>query len=157
MVADKIFEETKKSHLITIGFLKALKNRHGFEEAFKVASDAFANYMIEYYRLVLSATTPGLQERFDKFREHYRDYAGKKNYIKIIRSDPNILEVRFDRCPFVEVMAEYGLSGFSCAFCLSDSAFTKEILPGVKFQRNCEIAKGDKFCNPTWLFRKGGD
>ncbi|MFA5839232.1 MAG: L-2-amino-thiazoline-4-carboxylic acid hydrolase [Candidatus Margulisiibacteriota bacterium] len=151
MVADI----TTNKHLISVGFIKALQQSFGQEEALRIAADGFANYMIEYYKLVLSATAPKSQARFDKFRKHYLDYAGKTDYIKIINSKKDILEVRYDRCPFAELMTQYGLAAYASAFCLSDKAFTEKVLPGVEFIRSHEIVKGDAFCDHAWIFNEG--
>lgn len=151
---DELFEQSRKHHLSTVGFLTILKNNFSHEEAFKLAIDSFTNYMVKYYELILTATEPGSQERFDKFRNHYAECAVDRDYLHIIESKPNILRVRFERCPFSEVMTEYNLDEFSYAFCLSDLAFTKEVLPGVKFHRGHVIAKGDKYCDHTWIFEK---
>ena len=154
MKKDEVFEQSRKSHLITVGFLTALKENLDPKTAFKIASDGFNNFMKEYYTLVLKETTEGSQERFDRFRHYYGEYAHKSTYIKVVESGKNILKVRFNRCPFAEVMTEYNLSYFSYAFCLSDYAFSEKVLPGVKFQRTHEIARGDQYCDHTWTYHK---
>ena len=151
---DEIFLQSRARHLITAAFLSALKRNLTPEKAFKIASEGFANYMISYYELILSSTKRGSQERFDKFRQHYEDYARNSTYLTVIRSKPDLLSVRFDRCPFAEVMAEHGVGDLSYAFCLSDYAFTDKLLPGVKLYRTHEIVKGDQFCDHTWIFQK---
>jgi len=152
---DRIFRESLERHLMTIGFLQMLKDNFGSQEALKLAREGFKNYMIEYYNLVLSKTRPHSQGRFDKFRRHYVKLASRSSYLRIVKSTPEILEVHFKRCPFSEVMKQYKLKNFSYAFCLSDPAFTKAVLPGVKFRRNNLISKGAKFCDNTWLFKRG--
>ena len=151
---DEIFEQSKMKHLITVGFLSALNDICDPERAFEIAAQGFANYMIRHYELVLASTPAGSQERFDSFRQYYEEYAGNSNYISIVRSDATILSVQYERCPFLEVMAEYGMDMFSYAFCLSDYAFTERVLPGVTLRRAHEIAKGDEYCDHTWTFHK---
>ena len=137
---------------MTVSFLTSLKNNLDPETAFQIAVDSFKNYMKNYYKLVLGMTKEGSQKRFDTFRKHYERYAEKSTYCHIIESTSKTLKVKFDRCPFVEVMGEYGLSEFSYAFCLSDPAFTQELLPGVAFHREHLIAKGDSICDHTWTY-----
>lgn len=151
---DDIFEQSRIRHLITVGFLAALKEKCDPEQAFEIAALGFANYMVNYYKLVLASTRIGSQERFDRFRQHYEEYARTSNHIKIVKSEPAILSVRYERCPFAEVMAEYGVDPFLYAFCLSDYAFTEKVLPGVFLHRDHEIAKGDDYCDHTWIFQK---
>ena len=149
---DEVYLKAEQGHLMTMAFLSALKSNFDHEKAFEVAAKGFANYMISYYNIALSSTTPGTQERFDKFRELHRAGANKSNYIDIVESSPEVLKIRFSRCPFFEVMVVYGLLEFSSAYCLSDYAFTEECLPGVKFSRNHEIVKGDNYCDHTWMY-----
>lgn len=149
---DEIFEQSRQRHLMTVSLLTALKDNLDPDTAYKIAIDGFTNYMKNYYRLVLETTRERSQERFDTFRRHYERIAEKNTCCHIIKSTPTTLKVRFDRCPFVEVMKEYGLSEFSYAFCLSDPAFTRELLPGVVFHREHEIAKGDAICDHTWTY-----
>jgi len=152
MKNDEIFEKARKGHLITVGFLTALKANFDPETAFRVAVEGFTNYMENNYRLVLGKTREGSQERFDLFRKQYEDSAEKSTYLHIVESTPTTLKVRFVRCPFSEVMEEYGLSDLAYAFCLSDPAFTKKVLPGVVFSRDHVIVKGDPFCDHTWIY-----
>ncbi len=153
-VKDEMFEQSRQRHLITMGFLTALKNNLDSKTAFRIAAEGFSNYMKNYYKLMLGKTKPRSQERFDTFRKNYENYAKKSTYCHIIESTPTTLKLRFNRCPFVEVMKEYNLSDFACAFCLSDPAFTEELLPSVTFHRKHVIAKGDKFCDHTWTYMK---
>ena len=92
---------------MTVGFLTALKSNLSHKKAFEIAAKAFANYMINYYEPILSSTRRGSQRRFDKFRQHYEEYARKSGYISVLASKSNVLRVRFERCPFAEVMTEY--------------------------------------------------
>lgn len=131
-----------------------LKNNFGHKKAFQLAVEGFSNYMAEYYNLILEDTQPYSQKRFDKFRKHYAKVASRIPYMQIIHSSKNILKARFKRCPFSEVMKHYRLKGFSYAFCLSDPAFTKKVLPGVKFRRKSLISKGGRYCDNTWIFKE---
>ena len=151
---DEIFQASREKHLMTVGFLVALKSNLSHKKAFEIAANGFANYMINYYELILSFTKRGSQRRFDKFRQHYEEYARKSGYIKVLESKSNILRVRFERCPFAEVMTEYNLGDLSYAFCLSDYVFTEKVLPGVKFHRVHEIVRGDKYCDHEWTFHE---
>lgn len=151
---DKIFQSSKEKHLITVGFLTALKDNLSHKKAFEIAARGFANYMTNYYELILSSTKKGSQRRFDKFRQHYEGYARKSGYISVLTSKSDVLRVRFERCPFAELMTEYDLGDLSYAFCLSDYAFSKKVLPGVKFRRMHEIVRGDKYCDHEWTFHK---
>jgi hypothetical protein len=151
---DEIFQSSREKHLMTVGFLTALKTNLGYKKAFEIVANAFTNYMINYYELILSSTRRGSQRRFDKFRQHYEEYARKSGYISVLASKSNVLRVRFERCPFAELMTEYDLGDFSYAFCLSDYVFSKKVLPGVKFRRMHEIVRGDKYCDHEWTFHK---
>jgi predicted ArsR family transcriptional regulator len=151
---DEVYRKAEQGHLITVSFLSALKSSFDYEKAFEVAIRGFANYMINHYNIILVSTTPGTQERFDKFRELYKDGASKSGYMDVIESNSEVLRVRFSRCPFFEVMKEYGLSEFASAYCMSDYTVTEECLPGVKFSRNHEIVKGDNYCDHTWMYKK---
>lgn len=150
---DGVFEQSRKGHLMTVGFLTALKQNFDPETAFGVAVDGFSSYMTNYYKLVLGKTEKGSQRRFDTFRKHYENYAKKSDYIRIVESTPRILKVRFDRCPFAEVLKKYKLVEFTYAACLADATFTKELLPCVSFHREHVIAKGDTFCDHTWIYK----
>jgi L-2-amino-thiazoline-4-carboxylic acid hydrolase-like protein len=149
---DEIFEQSRQKHLMTVSFLTVLKDNFNPETVFQIAVDGFSNYMKNYYRLILDTTKEGSQERFDTFRKHYESYAEGSGYCHIVESTPITLKVRFDRCPFTEVMGEYGLSELTYAFCLSDPAFTEELLPCVAFHREHVIAKGDPICDHTWTY-----
>jgi hypothetical protein len=145
-------DKTRERHLITVGFLKALKDNFEHEKAFEIATESFGNYMTLYYNNILSSTMEGSQERFDKFRKHYTEYAKNSDYIQVIKSSSNVLKIQYNRCPFSEIMAEYDLSDLAYAFCLSDYIFTQKLLPNVKLQRDNVIIKGDKYCDHTWIF-----
>jgi len=154
---DEVFLKARERHLITVSFLTAIKSNMDSEKAFQAACDGFAHYMTKLYEQILSTTKAGSQKRFDKFRDFYEQYAKKSSYIKIIESSDTSLKVHYYRCPFAEVMAESGLEDLSYAFCLSDYAFTNNVLPGVEFNRTHEIIKGDDFCDHAWLFIKTGE
>lgn len=149
---DEILAEKREKSLITVSFLAAINENLDPEKAFKIASDAFANYMISLYEDILASTEEYSQERFDCFRKFYEDYSKKTPYLKIIESTPKILRVKYLRCPFYEILEERGLEVLAYAFCLSDLTFTKKVLPGVKFSRNHEIARGGPYCDNTWEF-----
>jgi len=151
---DDVFEQSRQQHLLTVGFLTTLKNHFDSKTAFQLACDSFNTYMIQYYQHVMRGTKLGSQQRFNAFRKHYEQYAKKTTYCHIIASTSTVLKVRYDRCPFHELMNAYDLSMFTYAFCLSDHAFTKVVLPGVTFRRQSVIAKGKLFCNHTWIYKK---
>ena len=149
---DKVYRKAEEHHWATVNYLEELKDEYAPEEAYRLAQKYFAKYMIDHFTEVLAGTDPGSQERFDVFRCNYEKSAESRGYLKIVESTPTTLKVRFDRCPFVEVMREKKLSEFSSAFCVSDYAFTKECLPGVAIFRSHEIAKGDGYCDHMWHF-----
>ena len=151
---DDTYQQSLRNHLMTIGFLEALRDNLDSKLAFKIACDGFTNYMNHYYNLLLKGITKGSQRRFDHFREHYENYALNCEYIHIVQSSTDILKVRYTRCPFVEIMTDFGLHDFSRAFCLSDYEFTRHTLPGVVFTRTQEIASGGGFCDHTWSYKK---
>lgn len=150
---DKVLEQSRQKHLITAAFLKTLKNNFSHGKAFQLALEGFTNYMVLYYELVLQGTQPGSQERFDRFRRHYKEGARRSSYFRIIESKPDLVRVQYKRCPFSEVMKENDLEDLSYAYCLSDAAFTERLFPGVKFSRKHVIIKGDRYCDHTWIFQ----
>jgi hypothetical protein len=151
---DAIYERSRKNHLMAVGLLAALKENLPPQQAYKVAKDGFSHYMINYYKTILGFTKEGSQERFDAFKKHYEQLAQESEYLEVLESTPAILKVRFNRCPFSEVMDDYNLTDMTTAFCMSDLSFTQELLKGVQFSRTQVIAEGDKFCDPTWTFQK---
>jgi len=151
---DEIYKQKKLETLTTQSFLAALKENLDKDTAFKIAKDAFERYMTGLYNNILASTKEGSQERFDKFRQFYEEYAEKTPYLKIIESTPNILRVKYERCPFVEILKDMDLDDLAYAFCLSDPAFTQNVLPGVKFSRTGEIARGAAYCDNMWEFEK---
>ena len=151
-VKDEIYIKKKAESLTAVSFLKALKENLDFDLAFKIASDAFTNYMTELYENVLSETKKGTQERFNVFRKFYENYATKTPYLKIIESSESNLKVRYERCPLFEILNDLELGDLAYSFCLSDPAFTKKVLPGVDFSRKNEISKGAPYCDNTWKF-----
>ena len=150
---DEIFEAKRKQSLTAVSFLAALVENLKFETAFKIAENAFTKYMIKVYEDVLGPTEKGSQERFDIFRKSYEDYAEKTSYCKIMESTSNVLEARFERCPFFEILVNSELGDLGYSFCLSDPGFTKELLLNVKFTRKYTIAKGGPYCDNRWEFR----
>ena len=150
---DEIFQKKKEESLPTVSFLKAINKNFDQETAFNVAFEAFTYYMTCLYEGILSSTKEGSQERFDKFREFYEEYAEKTPYCEIEESTPNMLKAKFLRCPFFEVLKEENLEDFGYAFCLSDPAFTEKVLPKVNFTRKHVISKGDSYCDNTWEFK----
>jgi len=110
--------------------------------------------MTKTYERVLQGTKEYSQVRFDCFRSFYEDFAVKTPYLEIIESSKTKLKVKYNRCPIYEVFIDEGIDDLAYAFCLSDSAFTKNVLPGVIFSRENEIVKGSKYCDHTWEFIK---
>jgi len=151
---DEIYNKRKAESLITVSFLSALKKNLKPDLAFTIASDAFTRYMVSIYEEVLGETEIGSQKRFDCFREFYEEHSKKTPYLEILESTPSVLRVKYNRCPFFEILSDYNLEELAYSFCLSDPAFTKEVLPGVKFSRSCEIAKGFQYCDNTWEYGK---
>ena len=151
---DDILRKKKLESRKTQSFLAALKENLDSETAFKIAKDAFEKYMTNFYGNILASTEEGSQERFNKFRRFYEEYAEKTPYLKIIESTPIILKVKYERCPFVEILRDMDLAELAYAFCLSDPAFTQNVLPGVKFSRTGEIARGAAYCDNIWEYKK---
>lgn len=150
---DEIYLKKRKDSLPTISFMKAIMKNLDFNKAFKITEEAFSNYMTSLYEDILEGTEEGSQERFNKFRRFYEDYASKTSYLEIIKSNKNILKVKYNRCPFFEVCKVNGLQDLVYAFCLSDPGFTRKVLPNVTFSREKVIAKGDNYCDNTWNFK----
>ena len=109
--------------------------------------------MISLYEKVLDSTKKGSQRRFDRFREFYEDYAKKAPNLEIIESTLTRLKVKYKRCPFYEILDDLDMGDLAYAFCLSDIEFTEILLPGVKFSREYEIARGAPYCDNTWEFK----
>ncbi len=151
---DEIYIQKKHKSLTAQSFLAALKDNLDKDTAFKIAKDAFERYMTSLYTHILASTKEGSQERFDKFRQFYEEYAEKTPYLKIIESKPNILRVKYERCPFLEVLEEMDLGEFAYGFCLADPAFTQNVLPKVRFSRTGEISQGNDYCDNTWEYEK---
>ncbi len=151
---DEIYSQKKNETLTAQSFLAVLKKKLDKDTAFKIAKEAFEMYMTSLYKSILSLTKEGSQERFDKFRQFYEEYAEKTPYLIIIESTSTILKVKYERCPFFEVLEEMDLGEMAYAFCLSDPGFTEKVLPGVKFSRTYEIAKGGPYCDNTWEYEK---
>ena len=147
---DEIYRRKKEESLTAVSFLSALKENLEPEIAYKVALDAFANYMTSQFEGILASTEKNSQERFNQFRDYYESYAKKIPYVEVIKSNPNILRIKFNRCPFFEILTDLELGDLAYPFCLSDYTFTEKVLPGVKFSRIHEITKGDQYCDHTW-------
>ncbi|MHA2055505.1 MAG: hypothetical protein ACW99F_18150, partial [Candidatus Hodarchaeales archaeon] len=97
---DRINKQKRLESLATVSFLKSIKENLDKEMAFKVASDAFGHFMTAYYRNILSDFELGSQERFNRFRESYVQFASETPYCEIVESSSTILKVKFTRCPF---------------------------------------------------------
>ncbi len=151
IIQDNILKDKRNALLSTIGFLKALEKNLSKDLAYKIAVQAAANFMIMHYENILKGTEPGKQERFDAFRRYYENYPSISPYCEVIESKPNYLKVNFHRCPVAEILYQENLFHFASAFCKSDKAFTDALLPGVKFNRNSDIVKGDIACIMSWL------
>ncbi|MHA2239567.1 MAG: L-2-amino-thiazoline-4-carboxylic acid hydrolase, partial [Candidatus Hodarchaeales archaeon] len=144
---DRIYTKKKLQSLATVSFLASIKENLDNEMAFKVATDAFGKFMTTYYRNLLSDFELGSQERFNRFRESYEQFATETPYCEIIESSPAILKVKFTRCPFNEILTDEGLADLAYAYCISDQTFTENVLPGVQFSRNHEIVTGSAYCD----------
>ena len=149
---DEIFKKKKEESLTAVSFLAALNDNLDKDTSFKIALDAFTRYLTNLYKKVLEKTTEGSQERFDKFREFYEEFAEKTPYCEILESTSTILKVKFIRCPFFEVLKDSNLEYLAHAYCLSDPAFTKNVLPGVNFSRKHLISNNEPYCDNTWEF-----
>ncbi|PWI48910.1 hypothetical protein CEE45_04050 [Candidatus Heimdallarchaeota archaeon B3_Heim] len=149
---DRIYTQKKLQSLATVSFLTSINENLNKEMAFKVASDAFGKFMTTYYRNILSDFEPGSQERFNRFRESYVQFASETPYCEIIESASTILKVKFTRCPFYEILTDEGLADLAYAYCISDQTFTENVLPGVQFSRNHEIVTGSAYCDHIWEF-----
>ena len=151
---DEIYRLKKLETLTAQSFLAALKENLDNDTAFKIAKDAFENYMTSFYSNILTSTREGSQERFDKFRKFYEEYAEKTPYLKIIESTSSILRIKYERCPFVEILQDMDLDEFAYAFCLADPAFTQNVLPEVTFSRTGEIARITAYCDNIREYKK---
>ena len=145
-------EKKRAESLTAISFLEAIHENLDKNAAFNIAVEAFEKYMTNLYKKVLASTEKGSQERFDRFRKFYEEFAEKTPYCEMVESTPTKLKAKFNRCPFYELLKEKGLEDLGHAFCLSDPAFTKNLLPGVKFSRKHEIARGGPYCDNKWEF-----
>jgi len=153
IIKDEIFNKKKQQSITAQSFLAALKANLDHEQAFKIATEAFTQYMTKTYEKVLTGTKEYTQERFDRFRKFYEDYASNSPYIDVVESTETILKVKYSRCPFYEILIDEDLDDLAYAFCLSDAGFTENVLPGVIFSRENEIVKGSKYCDHTWKFK----
>jgi len=138
------------AHALAVELLRSMDGTLDRNEALSLARRAFAEYMIGYYSDVLRDTRPRTQVRFDAFRRHYEAYASRRDYIDIVSSDARTLSVRYRRCPFHELLASRGIDHYTACFCAADIAFTEACLPGVRFERNHEIATDGAPCDHTW-------
>jgi len=152
MQKDQIYHNSLNNHMITIGFLKTLKDNLSPDDAYNFAKEAFKNYMVHRWSLILADTKPGSQERFDMFRKKHEEIAMNIEYRNVLESSPNLLRVVFFRCPFAEIMNEHGLKELTTTFCLSDFSYTEEVLPGVTLTRNSVIAEGNDCCENIWIY-----
>lgn len=154
---DLIYKKKKEQSLTAVSFLAALKENLDNDTAFRIALDAFTRYMTSYYERILVSTEKCSQERFDRFKESYERFSEETPYCEVIESSPQILRVKYTRCPFYEILTDQGLEELAYAFCLSDPSFTKRVLPCVIFSREHEIVKGGKYCDHTWKFSTEGE
>ena len=56
---DDTYQQSLRNHLMTIGFLEALRDNLDSKLAFKIACDGFTNYMNHYYNLLLKGIPKG--------------------------------------------------------------------------------------------------
>lgn len=154
IIKDNIYFQKKAALVSTLSFLKAIKQKLPRGIAFEIAEKAAANYSIAYYDKIFQGSKPGSQERFEIFRNNYESYPKTSPYSEILISNSNCLKVRFNRCPFAEVLKSESLFEFASASCLSDIAFTSKFLPEIKFTRESSIVDGDKTCIMKWEKKK---
>lgn len=147
---DRIFLEKKEALIPTISFLKAIKQNLPPDLAYQIAEEAAANYSISYYKKVFKDSRAGLQERFDTFRKNYELYPKTSTYCEILITNSSCLKVKFNRCPYAEVLQDENLFEFARASCLSDIRFTSKFLPEIKFTRESSIVEGDNTCIMKW-------
>ena len=149
---DEIYTKKKEQLQSVIGFIKAIDNNLNSKEAFKIVSDAAANFMISHYEKIIKGAPEN--EKFSIFRKYYEKYPKISSYCEIIESNSQILKVKFTRCPLNEILRDENLSKYAAAYCQSDKAFTDALLPNVKFNRTKGIIDGDKYCILSWKSKK---
>ena len=153
IIKDKIFNEKKVALKSTIAFLRATKKLLAPDVALEISREAAANYMIMVYEEVFSGTKAGTQERFDAFRANYEKHPEKSPYCKILISTPELLKVRFDRCPYAEILLSMDLFEYAEGSCISDRIMTEKLMPGVKFFRETSIVEGQESCIMSWEYK----
>ena len=90
----------------------------------------------------------------DEFRKYYEKYPEISSYCEILESTPQILKVRFNRCPWAVILYSENLFYFASAYCLSDKTYTEKLLPGVTYTRSKNFIEGNNSCDHKWVYNK---
>ena len=150
VIRDHIFEQKLQQSLAVLGFISSIDSNLPRKEAFNVVKEASFNFILAYYQHIFKDTLINTEERFAVFRKNYADHCQAKGYCEVVVSSRDELVVKFNRCPFAEVLYEKKLFQYAPAFCLSDIKFTEVYLPEVTFSRESSIVNGASKCIMRW-------
>ena len=89
--------------------------------------------------------------RLEALGEWYQAQAASRPELKVIEASPNRVAIEIHACPTWEACVNLGVPELCQRYCDSDYPAAKAISSKVKLVRDKEIAKGDAYCNHSWV------
>jgi hypothetical protein len=147
-VKDHMYERAKNKVLLAIYFAREMIDELGRDKALEIIGRAYQNYSNDVF------PEPYLdlprEERFGKFREDMRVESEKDGHFEILEESATRLAVRFNRCPYYEVYADYGIPEVCQKYCDADFEAFPRLHPKLRVTRKHEIAYGNDYCDHVW-------
>jgi hypothetical protein len=80
-----------------------------------------------------------------------KEKAEKQGHLTVTEESDRHIKVRFDRCPYHEVYADYGIPQVCRKYCDADFEAFPRVHPKLRVTREHEIAYGDGYCDHCWM------
>lgn len=149
---DDLYDRARNKVQLAAYFAREMIQELGRDRALDIIGRAYEKYsgdtFAEPYRDV------PLEERFARFKEDMKAKAERDGHFTVVGESDRHLEVRFSRCPYYEVYADFGIPEVCRKYCDADFTAFPNIHPKLRVERSHEIAYGDDYCDHRWYLEE---
>lgn len=149
---DQHYERAKSKIQLAVYFAKEMIEELGREKALDIIGKAYQKYSNDTFPEPYLDIP--LEKRFQKFKDDLKADAESETYLAIVEDTDTHIKVRFNRCPYYEVYADYGIPEVCQKYCDGDFEAFRKVHPKLRVTREHEIAYGDDYCDHCWTLEE---
>ncbi len=137
---------------LAIYFAREFIDALGKDKALEIIERAWIKYGADNWKGRLAGIPP--EDIISKMGEWFKEQEKVRSELKVVEATPEHLSIEFTRCPQYDVCKEMGVPEVCQRYCDSDYGAAALIHPGLKLERDKELAYGAEICNHSWTMEK---